>query len=167
MSSLNRATLLGRLGADPEVRTFQNGNRVVNFRLATSERWKDREGNQKEVTQWHSIAIFNEKLGEIAERYLKKGSLALVEGQIETRKWQAQDGTDRYSTEIVIRNFGGQLVLMPNGDRDGGSRSSSSDDRGGGWDSPRGGGAQGGSTYRHPAAGHKTGRDLDDSDIPF
>ena len=101
MAGVNKVILLGRLGRDPEVRNFQNGGRVVNLRLATSERYKDREGNQQEKTEWHSVAIFNEKLGEIAEKYLRKGSEVYVEGQLETRKWQDQSGQDRYSTEIA------------------------------------------------------------------
>lgn len=112
MSSLNRAQLIGRLGADPEVRNFQNGGKVVNLRLATSERWKDKDGNQQDRTEWHAVAIFNDKIGDVAERYLRKGSLAYIEGQIETRKWTDKDGNDRYSTEIVLRPFRGAMVLL-------------------------------------------------------
>jgi single-strand DNA-binding protein len=119
MSSLNKVTLIGRLGKDPEVRNFQNGNKVVNFSLATSERWKDSDGNQKERTEWHNVAIFNEKLGEIAERYLRKGSQVYLEGQLQTRKWQDQSGNDRYSTEVVLRPYRGELQLI-GGKRDDG-----------------------------------------------
>jgi len=180
MAGVNKVILLGRLGRDPEVRNFQNGGRVVNLRLATSERYKDREGNMQEKTEWHSVAIFNEKLGEIAEKYLRKGSEVYIEGQLETRKWQDQTGQDRYSTEIVLRNFRGELTLVggrgggggemgeppETGTGFGGGRSSGSSDRsgGGGWDRGGGGGGaprSGGGGGRAPAKS-----DLDD-DIPF
>jgi single-strand DNA-binding protein len=177
MAGVNKVILLGRLGRDPEVRNFQNGGRVVNLRLATSERFKDREGNMQERTEWHSVAIFNEKLGEIAEKYLRKGSEVFVEGQLETRKWQDQSGQDRYTTEIVLRQFRGELSLV--GGRGGGSemgepsetgggygggRSSGSSDRGGGWDRGGGGGGSGGRSSGGARAPAKS--DLDD-DIPF
>jgi single-strand DNA-binding protein len=110
--SLNKVMIIGRLGKDPEVRNFQNGGKVVNLRVATSERYKDREGQQQERTEWHSVAIFNERLGEIAERYLRKGSQVYLEGQIETRKWQDQSGQDKYTTEIVLRQFRGEMTLL-------------------------------------------------------
>lgn len=119
MSSVNKVILVGRLGKDPEVRIFQNGGKVVNFRVATSERYKDRDGNQQERTEWHSVAIFNEKLGEIAERFLRKGAQVYLEGQLQTRKWQDQSGNDRYSTEIVLRPYRGELELI-GGKRDDG-----------------------------------------------
>lgn len=125
--SVNKAILIGSLGADPEVRNFPNGGRVVNLRLATSEKWKDASGEKKERTSWHSVAIFNEPLGKIAEQYLKKGSTVYIEGQLETRKWQDQAGADRYTTEIVLRPFRGELTLL-GGRGDGGGRD---DDRGG------------------------------------
>lgn len=178
MAGVNKVILLGRLGRDPEVRNFQNGGRVVNLRLATSERYKDREGNMQERTEWHSVAIFNEKLGEIAEKYLRKGSEVYLEGQLETRKWQDQSGQDRYTTEIVLRQYRGELALVggrggggaemgepaETGGGYGGGRSSGGSDRGGGgWD--RGGGGGGarssGGGGRAPAKS-----DLDD-DIPF
>jgi single-strand DNA-binding protein len=112
MSSVNKVILLGRLGKDPEVRNFQNGGKVVNFSLATSERYKDRDGNQQEKTEWHNVAIFNEKLGEIAERFLRKGSQVFLEGQLQTRKWQDQSGNERYSTEVVLARFRGELTLI-------------------------------------------------------
>ncbi len=182
MAGVNKVILLGRLGRDPEVRNFQNGGRVVNLRLATSERYKDREGNQQERTEWHSVAIFNERLGEIAEKYLRKGSEVYIEGQLETRKWQDQSGQDRYTTEIVLRQFRGELALVggrggaggemgepsyESGGGFGGGRSSGSSERGGGgggWDRGGGGGggrASGGGAGRAPAKA-----DLDD-DIPF
>jgi single-strand DNA-binding protein len=94
------------------VRNFQNGGKVVNFSVATSERWKDSDGNQKERTEWHNVAIFNEKLGEIAEKYLRKGAQVYLEGQLQTRKWQDQSGQDRYSTEVVLPRFGGAIALI-------------------------------------------------------
>ena len=119
MAGLNRVILCGRLGADPEVRSFQNGGKVVNMRLATSETWKDKaSGERKERTEWHSVAIFNEGIAGVAERFLKKGSEVLIEGSLETRKWQDQSGNDRYSTEVVLRPFNGSLTLV--GGRGGG-----------------------------------------------
>lgn len=142
MPGVNKAIIMGRLGADPEVRIFQNGGKVVNLRIATSERFKDKSGEQKEITQWHSVAIFNDRIGEIAERYLKKGSEVYVEGQLETRKWQDASGADKYATEVVLRQFRGELALI-------GGRSAASDDE------PR---------QQRPQGGGKPG--LDD-DIPF
>jgi single-strand DNA-binding protein len=119
MSSVNKVIILGRLGRDPEVRNFQNGGKVVNLRIATSERYKDREGNQQERTEWHSVAIFNEKLGEVAEKFLRKGAQVYLEGQIEARKWQDQSGQERLTTEIVLRQYRGELQLI-GGKGDGG-----------------------------------------------
>lgn len=112
MSSVNKAIILGRLGKDPEVRNFQNGGKVVNFSVATSERWKDSDGNQKERTEWHNVAIFNEHLAGIAEKYLRKGAQVYLEGRLETRKWQDQSGNDRYTTEVVLPRFGGAITLI-------------------------------------------------------
>lgn len=113
MSSVNKVVLIGRLGADPEVRTFQNGGKVVSLRVATSESWKDKaSGERKERTEWHSVSILNEPVGRIAEQYLRKGSKVYLEGQLETRKWQDQSGQDRYSTEVVLRPYRGELVLL-------------------------------------------------------
>ena len=111
--SLNKVLLIGRLGNDPETREFPNGGKVCNFSLATSESWKDNNtGERQERTSWHNIAIFNDRLAEIAEQYLKKGSQIYVEGQLETRKWQDQAGNDRYTTEVVLRNFRGELTML-------------------------------------------------------
>lgn len=111
--SVNKVIIIGNLGRDPEVRTFQNGNKVVNLRIATSENWKDRStGERRERTEWHSVAIFNEPLGRIAEQYLRKGSTVYIEGQLETRKWQDQSGQDRYSTEVVLRPYAGNMTLL-------------------------------------------------------
>jgi single-strand DNA-binding protein len=126
MSSVNKVTLLGRLGKDPEVRNFQNGGKVVNFSLATSERWKDSDGNQKERTEWHNVAIFNEHLAGIAEKYLRKGAQVYLEGQLQTRKWQDQSGNDRYTTEVVLRQYRSELQLI-GGRGDGGGDAPAND----------------------------------------
>lgn len=111
--SVNKVIIIGNLGRDPEVRSFQNGSKVVNLRIATSETWRDKtSGERKERTEWHSVAIFNEPLGKIAEQYLRKGSAVYIEGQLETRKWQDQSGADKYTTEIVLRPFNGALTLL-------------------------------------------------------
>lgn len=111
--SVNKVILIGNLGRDPEARTFQNGGKIVNLRIATSETWKDKvSGERKERTEWHAVSIMNEPLAKIAEQYLRKGSTVYIEGQLETRKWQDQSGADRYSTEIVLRPFNGTLILL-------------------------------------------------------
>ncbi|MBO1075320.1 single-stranded DNA-binding protein [Roseomonas marmotae] len=171
--SVNKVILIGNLGRDPEVRNFQNGGRVVNLRIATTENYKDREGNRQEKTEWHSVAIFNERLGEIAEKYLRKGSKVYVEGKLETRKWQDQAGQDRYSTEVTLRNFGGELTLLDGrgGAAGGGEEGGFSGGEGGGYGGGRG---SSGGGERPPARqpqrsgwdAPKGGSDLDD-DIPF
>ena len=116
MASLNKVTLIGNLGADPEVKTFSNGGKVCNLRIATSESWKDKNtGEKKEKTEWHTVAIFQEGLVGICERYLKKGSSVYLEGKLQTRKWQDQSGNDRYSTEVVLQGFDGKLVMLGGG----------------------------------------------------
>ena len=161
--SVNKVIIVGNLGRDPEVRTFQNGGKVVNLRIATSETWKDRtSGERKERTEWHSVAIFNENLARVAEQYLKKGSKVYVEGQLETRKWQDQSGQDRYTTEVVLRQYRGELTLLDGRDGGGG---------GGGGSDPMGGG-YGGDDYGAPATGRSGGAGSDrggslDDDIPF
>ena len=113
MASLNRVMLIGNLGADPEIRSFQNGGKVANLRIATSETWKDKAtGEKKEKTEWHTVAIFSDGLVGVVERFLKKGSKVFIEGKLQTRKWQDQAGADRYSTEIVIQGLGGSLVML-------------------------------------------------------
>lgn len=112
MAGLNKVTLIGQLGADPESRSFSNGGQVVNLRVATSETWKDKDGARQEKTEWHSVAIFNEGLGKVASNYLRKGSKVYLEGQLQTRKWQDQSGNDRYTTEIVLQKFRGELILL-------------------------------------------------------
>ncbi|HZC38834.1 MAG TPA: single-stranded DNA-binding protein [Sphingomicrobium sp.] len=112
MAGVNKVILVGNLGADPEARTLNSGGEVVNMRVATSEQWKDRDGNRQERTEWHNVVIFNENLGRVAKNYLKKGSKVYLEGQIQTRKWTDQSGNDRYTTEIVLQRFRGELVLL-------------------------------------------------------
>ena len=171
MAGINKVIILGRLGRDPEVRNFQNGGKVVNLRIATSERYKDRDGNPQERTEWHSVAIFNDRLGDVAEKYLRKGSEVYIEGQLETRKWQDKDGHERYTTEIVLRQYRGELQLV--GGRGGGA----SEDAGGGYAdraSPARGGYEAGGGSGRPGGGARGGgggwdskkTDLDD-EIPF
>lgn len=139
--SVNKVIIVGNLGRDPEVRSFQNGGKVVNLRIATSETWRDRtSGERKERTEWHSVAIFSEPLAKIAEQYLRKGSKVYIEGALETRKWQDQSGQDRYTTEIVLRPYRGELTLLDG--REGGG-SGGGEDRGG-YDDYQGGSGQGG-----------------------
>lgn len=144
--SLNKVMLIGNLGADPEVRSFQNGGRVCNLRIATSEQWKDRNtGERQERTEWHTVAIFSEGLVNVAENYLKKGSKVFVEGQLQTRKWQDQNGQDRYSTEIVLRGFNGTLTMLDGpGGGQGGGQGGGGGRSGGGYGGGGGGGGQGG-----------------------
>lgn len=155
MASLNKVLLIGNLGADPEVKSFSNGGKVCNLRIATSESWKDKNtGEKQERTEWHSVSIFNEGLVGVCERFLKKGSKVYIEGQLQTRKWQDKDGNDRYSTEVVLRGFNGTLTML-----DGKSSGGSS-----GYD----GGNQGGSDTGGGSTPGNGGNfdDLDD-DIPF
>lgn len=168
--SVNKVILIGNLGRDPEVRTFQNGGKVCNLRIATSETWKDKStGERRERTEWHSVAIFQEGLVRIAEQYLRKGSKVYIEGQLQTRKWQDQSGQDRYSTEVVLQGFGGTLTMLDGRDGGGG---------GGGSQGGYGGGAQqGGGGYDDGPGDDRYGggggggsapssRDMDD-EIPF
>jgi single-strand DNA-binding protein len=150
--SVNKVILIGNLGADPEVRKFQNGGSVCNLRIATSENWKDKNtGERREKTEWHSVAIFSEGLTRIAEQYLRKGSKIYIEGQLETRKWQDKNGNDRYSTEVVLRNFNSSMVMLD-------GRSSS----GGGGGNDR---AAGGMSEQSSSSGGQS-YEMDD-DIPF
>ena len=179
--SLNKVMLIGNLGADPEVRSFQNGGKVCNLRIATSETWKDREGQRQERTEWHTVAIFSEGLVRVCENYLKKGSKVYIEGQLQTRKWQDQNGQDRYSTEVVLLGFNGTLTMLDGagGGGGGGQRGGGggSWDQGGGGGSGGGGGFGGGSSGGSgggnggggggtPSGGGSNYDDLDD-DIPF
>src|ERR1043165_6373923 len=137
MAGVNKVILVGNLGDDPEVRSLNNGGEVVNLRVATSENWKDRDGNRQERTEWHRVVIFNENLGRVAKSYLKKGSKVYLEGQIQTRNWQGQDGQDLYSPEVVLQRFRGALVLLHS--RGGGGGGGYGDDYGGGNDFGGGG----------------------------
>ena len=130
MSSVNKVILIGNLGADPEVRSFQNGGRIANLRIATTEQWKDKNtGEKKERTEWHSVVLSSEGLAGVAERYLRKGSKVYIEGQLRTRKWQDQSGQDRYSTEIVVGGHNGVLTMLDGPQGGGNDRAANSDNR--------------------------------------
>ena len=161
---LNKCCFIGNLGRDPEVRSFANGGKVCNLRIACTEKWKSKDGERKEKTEWVSVAIFNEGLVRIAEQYLKKGSKVYIEGQLETRKWQDQSGADRYSTEVVLRAYGGTLTMLDG--REGGSDSGQRGNNQGGGGYDQGGGYGGGSSSGGDSGGYGGGRDLDD-EIPF
>jgi single-strand DNA-binding protein len=174
--SVNKVILVGNLGRDPESRTFQNGGKVVELRIATSEQWKDRNsGERKERTEWHTVKVFSEGLANVAERYLRKGSKVYIEGALQTRKWQDQDGKDRYSTEIVLQGFNSVLTMLDGAP--GGGGGSGGGGGGGGFssgrdefaDAPSGGGsAFGGGGSGGGSSGARGGfsDDLDD-DVPF
>ena len=173
--SLNKVMLIGNLGADPEIRSFQNGGKVANLRVATTETWKDRNtGERQERTEWHTVAIFSEGLVGVVERFLRKGSKVYIEGQLQTRKWQDQSGNDRYSTEVVIRGMNGTLTML-DGAQGGGGGNRGGGGGGGNWDqgggSPGGGSGGGwnqggGSSGGSQSGGGSNYDDLDD-DIPF
>ena len=181
--SVNKVILIGNLGRDPEVRSFQNGGKVCNLRIATSETWKDRNsGERRERTEWHSVAIFSEPLARIAEQYLRKGSKVYIEGQLETRKWQDQSGQDRYSTEVVLRPYRGELTLLDGRDSGGGNGGNFGGGGGGnfgggggndggyggggGNDGGYGGGGNFGGGSSGGGGGGRPPRDMDD-EIPF
>ena len=158
--SVNKVILLGNLGRDPEVRSTQDGTKIVNLNIATSERWKDRNsGEQRERTEWHRVVIFNENLARIAEQYLRKGSTVYLEGQLQTRKWTDQQGVEKYTTEIVLQRYRGELTLLGSRGESGGAI---------GMDSSAGQSAMGGSGVTSGSAipPMSSGDDLDD-DIPF
>ncbi|XUU61851.1 single-stranded DNA-binding protein [Erythrobacter sp. HA6-11] len=171
--SLNKVMLIGNLGADPEVRSFQNGGKVCNLRIATSETWKDRNtGERQERTEWHTVAIFSEGLINVCENYLKKGSKVFIEGKLQTRKWQDQSGNDRYSTEVVLRGYDGTLTMLDGrsgGGGGGGGYGGGGQGGGGGGGWNQGGGGQGGGGGQSgggQSGGGSNYDDLDD-DIPF
>jgi single-strand DNA-binding protein len=171
--SVNKVILVGNLGRDPESRSFQNGGKVVELRIATSETWKDRNsGERKEKTEWHTVKIFNEGLANVAERYLRKGSKVYIEGALQTRKWQDQQGQDRYSTEIVLQGFNSEMVLLDRREGGGGGGDDwGSQDRGnfgGGGQTPSGGfgGGRGGAGGGSRGGPSPFDSDLDD-DVPF
>jgi single-strand DNA-binding protein len=159
MAGVNKVILVGNLGADPEARSLNNGGEVVNLRVATSEQWKDRDGNRQERTEWHQVVIFNENLGRVAKSYLKKGSKVYLEGQLQTRKWTDQSGNDKYTTEVVLQRFRGELVLLDARGEGGGSG-------GGGYSDEFGGGSSGGSQRQQRPQPAAFDADLDD-DVPF
>jgi single-strand DNA-binding protein len=175
--SVNKVILVGNLGRDPEVRRTGNGDPIVNLRIATSETWRDKQsGERRERTEWHSVVIFNEALGRIAEQYLKKGSKIYIEGQLQTRKWQDQSGADRYSTEVVLQRYRGELTIL---DSRGGGGGGGDRDEGDGYGRGGGGGdefgrsspmenrpARAGSGGGSGGGGGSRYDDLDD-DIPF
>jgi len=149
--SVNKVILIGNLGRDPEIRNLQDGSRVANLSVATSESWRDKaSGERRERTEWHRVVIFNDRLVDVVERFLKKGSKIYVEGQLQTRKWTDQSGQEKYTTEVVLQRFRGELTML--------------DGRGGG--GAYGGGFGGGGAGREPARGGGAGGDLDD-EIPF
>jgi len=175
--SVNKVILIGNLGADPEVRSFQNGGKVCSIRIATSESWKDRtSGERKERTEWHSVSIFSEGLVNVAERYLRKGSKVYIEGQLRTRKWQDQQGQDRYTTEVVLQGFDAKLVMLDG--REGGGSSSGGGRGEGSWgassggydDGGFGGSGSGGGSGRGGAGARTSGPSFDndlDDEVPF
>lgn len=195
--SVNKVILIGNVGADPEIRRTQDGKAIANLRIATSEQWRDRNsGERREKTEWHSVVVFNEGLTKVVEQYVKKGAKLYIEGALQTRKWQDQNGNDRYSTEIVLQGFNSTLTMLDGrgeggggggggfgggrGGSGGGNDFGGGDDFGGGYgggndyDRPRGGGggsSRGGNQGGGQGGGQSSGggnfsRDLDD-DIPF
>jgi single-strand DNA-binding protein len=163
MAGVNKVILVGNLGADPDSRSLNNGGEVVNMRIATSEQWKDRDGNRQERTEWHNVVIFNENLGRVAKNYLRKGSKVYLEGQLQTRKWTDQNGNDKYTTEVVLQRFRGELVLLDS--REGGSGGSFGGGGGGSYGDDFGGGGGSSKPQQRPQpAAFDT--DLDD-DVPF
>ncbi len=167
--SLNKVMLIGNLGQDPEIRSFQNGGKVCNLRIATSETWKDRNsGERQERTEWHTVAIFSEGLVNVAERYLRKGSKVFIEGKLQTRKWQDQSGNDRYSTEVVLRGFDGTLTMLDGagGASGGGGGNYGGGQSGGGYGGGSSGGGNQGGGSQGGSGGGSNYDDLDD-DIPF
>ncbi|MEH6829377.1 MAG: single-stranded DNA-binding protein [Sulfitobacter sp.] len=175
--SVNKVILIGNLGRDPEVRSFQNGGKVCNLRIATSETWKDKNtGERREKTEWHSVAIFQEGLVRVAEQYLKKGSTVYIEGKLQTRKWQDQSGQDKYSTEIVLQGYDGVMTMIGGrgdggGNTGGGGGGGGYDDRDSGGYDQQGGGGGGYGGGQSSGGGNSQGggggsRDLDD-EIPF
>ena len=165
--SLNKVILVGNLGADPEIRNTQSGDKVANLRIATSERWRDRDGNNQDRTEWHRVVIFG-KIAEVCEKYLRKGSKVLIEGKLQTRKWQDQSGQDKYTTEVVVSGFGGNMTMLDSRGEGGGASSGGGfggSQSGGGYDDGFGGGYGGGSGGSS-GGGFGGGADLDD-EIPF
>lgn len=166
--SVNKVILIGNVGKDPEIRTFGNGGKVANFSIATSEQWKDKQGQRQEKTEWHNIAVFSDGLVGVIERYVKKGSKLYIEGKLQTRKWQDRDGNDKYTTEVVLQGFNGTLTMLDSANSSGGGGGRSSG--GGGYNQDSGGYGNmdqgGGSRSASAMEGPKEDFDLDD-EIPF
>jgi single-strand DNA-binding protein len=168
MAGVNKVILVGNLGDDPESRSLNNGGEVVNLRVATSESWKDRDGNRQERTEWHRVVIFNENLGKVAKSYLRKGSKVYLEGQLQTRKWQDNNGQDKYSTEIVLQRFRGELVLLDSKGGGGSGGGYGGDDYGDSFGGGNRGGSSGGSSGSRPQQRPAPAFDSDlDDDVPF
>jgi single-strand DNA-binding protein len=167
--SVNKVILIGNLGADPEVRHTQDGRPICNMRIATTDSWRDKSsGERREKTEWHSVVIFNEQLGKIAQQYLKKGAKVYIEGQLQTRKWQDNSGNDRYTTEVVLQNFGGQLTMLDGRNGASGFNDSGSSDYDAGQGAGSRDGGERGKTQkaRDSGASKAFEKDLDD-EIPF
>ena len=166
--SVNKVILVGNLGQDPEVRSFQNGGKVCNISIATSENWKDRNtGERREKTEWHRVAIFSEGLVRVAEQYLRKGSKVYLEGQLETRKWQDQSGQDRYTTEVVLRGYNSNLTMLDGRNDNQGGGGYMSDQSGGGYGNASGGGYGNSGPSNNQQGGYAPApADMDD-EIPF
>jgi len=164
--SVNKVILIGNLGQDPEVKSFQNGGRIANLRIATSENWKDKNtGERKERTEWHTVVLQSEGLVGVAERYLRKGSKVYIEGSLRTRKWQDQSGNDRYTTEVSVGGIGGVMTMLDGAPGGGGGQRSGGGDFGGG--AAGSGGASGGGTSDGGSNWNQGGADDLDDDIPF
>jgi single-strand DNA-binding protein len=160
--SVNKVILIGNLGRDPEVRTFNNGGKVCNLSIATSESWRDKAtGERKDKTEWHRVSIYNERLADVAEKYLKKGAKVYIEGQLETRKYTDKDGVEKYTTEVVLRQFRGELTMLDGRGGGGGGGGGPDEDFGNGGGGMGGGGPSGGSR----GGGRK--QDILDDDVPF
>jgi len=162
--SVNKVILIGNLGRDPEVRFSQDGKKIVNLSIATSESWKDKSsGERREKTEWHRVVVFNNHLADVAEKYLRKGSKVYIEGSLQTRKWTDNAGIEKYSTEVVLQNFRGELTMLDGRSEGGGYSGSDGGDSGGGnWSGDSGGSSSGGGA----SGGNAPGGDLDD-EIPF
>jgi single-strand DNA-binding protein len=173
--SVNKVTLIGNLGRDPEIRTTQDGTKVANLSLATSEQWRDKSsGERREKTEWHRVVVFNDRLVDVIEKYLKKGATIYIEGALQTRKWTDQSGAEKYTTEIVLQKYRGELTMLGGRGGSGGGGSDEMADAGGGYGGGGGGSGSGGGSYGGGGGGGGSGgrggggggSDLDD-DIPF
>jgi single-strand DNA-binding protein len=165
--SVNKVILVGNLGADPEVRRMNSGDPVVNLRIATSESWRDKSsGERREKTEWHNVVIFNDQLAKVAENYLKKGAKVYLEGQLQTRKWQDRDGNDKYTTEVVLQRYRGEMQMLDSRGEGGGDRMGGGG-YGGGRMVDRSGGGQGGGQRQMDAPKEDFSSDTLDDDIPF